>query len=224
MVGLKQCPAEVAMPVAVPFNLVALDEARARGEQTGTRITGKGSMLVNTVHVWAAYRQSKTIYEIELLLSECLARSPWPADTPTAALRLPSLCPILRNSHEDGVTNYVAATYDLLTGAETSGALELRLSLLTVDGDLWAPFSILHLARPTFSECVEAAAAEARVDRGGMAGRTGRADPHHPARIMPAAPWKRRVRGVSAQVLMAPDASRAAYQAGPRFWCAHARP
>jgi hypothetical protein len=34
---------------------------------------------------------SKTIYEIEPLLAECLRRSPWPAETPTAALRLPSL-------------------------------------------------------------------------------------------------------------------------------------
>jgi hypothetical protein len=162
-IGLKRCPAEVAMPVAVPLNLVALAEATARGEATGSYISSRGSMLVNTVHVWAAYRQSKTIYAIEPLLAECLARSLWPAETPTAALRLPSLCPVLSIPFDDGVTNHVAATYDLVTGAEESGALELRISLLTVDGDYWIPVSILHLTRPSLSECVEAAAAEARA-------------------------------------------------------------
>jgi hypothetical protein len=38
------------------------------------------------------------------------------------------------------------------------------LSLLTVDGDRWAPISLLHQTRPTLSECVEAAAAEARAN------------------------------------------------------------
>src|SRR5208283_3894003 len=93
-IGLKRCPPEIALPGGVPWNLVALDEARARGEQAGDRISIKGSLLVNTIHVWAAYRESKTIYQIEAALAECLARSEWPAATPTAALRLPSRCPV----------------------------------------------------------------------------------------------------------------------------------
>jgi hypothetical protein len=49
--------------------------------------------LVNTVHVWAAYREAETIFEIESMPAECLAWSPCPEGTSTAALRLPSLCP-----------------------------------------------------------------------------------------------------------------------------------
>jgi len=175
-IGLQHSPAEVALPVGVPFNLLALEEARARGELSSRTLSNRGTLKANTVHVWAAYRQSKTIYSIEPLLAECLARSPWPAETPAAALRLPSLCPVLAIPHDDRIShilaiphpcdssfNHVAATYDLLTGAETSGMLELRLSLLTVDGERWVPLSILHLARPTLSECVDAAAAEARI-------------------------------------------------------------
>jgi hypothetical protein len=150
-VGLKACPAEVALP----WNLVAAQEARARGERSGSSISNRDSILVNTVHVWAGYRQAKTIYEIEPRLAQCLARSPWPAETPTAALRLPSLCPVLAIPCEDGRINHVAASYDLPTGGEASGALALRLSLLTVDGDRWVPISLLHLARSTLSECVE---------------------------------------------------------------------
>jgi hypothetical protein len=141
-VGLKACPAEVALPVAVPWNLVAAREARARGERTGVYISNCDSIIVNTVQVWAGYRQAKTIYEIE---------------------PLPSLCPVLALPWEGGRVNHVAASYDLLTGAEAAGALELRLSLLTVDGDRWVPISLLHLTRPTLSECVEAAAVEARA-------------------------------------------------------------
>jgi hypothetical protein len=70
---------------------------------------------------------------------------------------------VLALPREEGRVNHVAASYDLLTGAEASGALELRLSLLTVDGDRWVPISLLHLTRPTLSECVEAVAAEARA-------------------------------------------------------------
>jgi hypothetical protein len=165
-IGLKSCPPEVALPGALTWNLVALREARARGERIGKYVSIQGSMLVNTVHTWAAYRQAKTIYEIEPALAQCLVRSPWPAETPTAALRLPSLCPVLSIPRQDGRINYVAATYDLLTGAEASGAFELRLSMLTVDGERWLPISLLHLARPTLSECVEAAAAEARAHGG----------------------------------------------------------
>jgi hypothetical protein len=51
------------------------------------------------------------------------------------------------------------AAYVLVTGAEDSGALELRISKF--ENDLWVPISILHLTRATLQECVEAA--EARV-------------------------------------------------------------
>ncbi len=85
---MARLPNEIVLPGAVAWNLVALGEARARGERTGSPISIEGSLLVNTSHVWAAYREGKTIYTIEPALADCLARSPWPDRTPTAALRL----------------------------------------------------------------------------------------------------------------------------------------
>ncbi|MGO9057091.1 MAG: hypothetical protein ACLQU2_06845 [Candidatus Binataceae bacterium] len=49
-----------------------------------------------------------------------------------------------------------------MTGAEESGALELRIS--KYEDDLWIAISILHLTRATLQECV--GAAEARVHGG----------------------------------------------------------
>jgi len=162
-IKLDRLPHEIVLPGAVAWNLVALEEARARGERTGSSISIEGSLLVNTVHVWAAYREAKTIYHIEPALADCLARSPWPDKTPAAALRLPSRCPVLALPWK-GDTIYLAAVYDLVTGAEESGALELRVS--KYEDDLWIPISILHLTRATLQECVEAAAAEARAHGG----------------------------------------------------------
>ena len=43
---------------------------RARGERTGeSRISVEGSLLVNTIHVWAAYREAKTIYYTRPLMT-----------------------------------------------------------------------------------------------------------------------------------------------------------
>jgi len=162
-IRLARLPNEIILPGAVAWNLAALQEARARGERTGSSISIEGSLLVNTIHVWAAYREGKTIYEIEPALAECLSRSPWPDRTPTAALRLPSRCPVLALPWK-GETIYLAAAYDLVTGAEESGALELRIS--KYEDDLWVPISILHLTRDDLRECVEAAAAEARAHGG----------------------------------------------------------
>ena len=162
-VGLKRCPAEVVLPLAVPWNLAALAEAQRRGEPIGRRLGASVSMLVNTVHVWAAYREAKTIYEVERPLAECLARSPWPEQTPAQALRLPSRCPLVAIAKDAGEPTYVAAVYDLLTGAEQSGALELRISEFASAAQWWIPICVLHLTWPTLSECLDAAAAEARL-------------------------------------------------------------
>jgi hypothetical protein len=160
--GLKRCPPEIALPWGVVWNRVTLDEARARVEQTRGEISVDGALLVNTIHVWAAYREAKTIYTIEPALAECLSRSPWPAATPTAALRLSSRCPILSIPRGD-TTIHLAATYDLVTGDELSGALELHIS--QYEDDLWVPQSVLQLTRETLSECV--AAADAAAARSG---------------------------------------------------------
>ncbi len=160
-IGLEKAPPEIALPGGVAWNLVALDEAHARGEETGSLVSVDGSLLVNTVHVWAAYRADKTIYEIEPALVECLSRSPWPDDTPTAAVRLPSRCPVLSIARGDS-TIHLAAVYDLVTGAEESGALELRIS--QYERDLWVPVCVLDLRGATLQECLAAADRKSRAN------------------------------------------------------------
>jgi hypothetical protein len=162
-IGLKECPEYVTLPCALMRDLIATQTPRALGEETGNYLSPKDSMLVNTVHVWAAYRQRKTIYEVDRPLGEWAATTPWPAETPTAALSLPSVCPVLAIRDKWGLEEYFAATYDLATGAEESGALELRLSARKWVREPWSPIWILDLGRPTLSECAEAAASEART-------------------------------------------------------------
>ena len=67
-IHLCRLPNEITLPGAVAWNLVALQEARARGERTGSSISVEGSLLVNTIHVWAGYREAKTIYTIDRAL------------------------------------------------------------------------------------------------------------------------------------------------------------
>jgi hypothetical protein len=158
-IRLGRAPAEVILPGSVPFNLAVVDDARARGEETDSWISADGSVLINTIHVWAAYRETKTLYEIEPALAECLSRSPWPERTPMAALRLPSRCPVLSIPRGDN-TIRIAATYDLVTRAAESGALELRIS--QYEDDLWVPICILDMREADLGVCVEAAARDAR--------------------------------------------------------------
>jgi hypothetical protein len=160
-IGLKRCPPEVALPLGVPWNLAALAEAQNGGKPLGARLGASNSMLVNTIHVWAACREAKNIYEIEPTLAECLARSPWPEQTPTQALRLPSRYPVLVIPRPEGDPSYVAAVYDLLTGEEHSGALELRISEFMKEAQWWVPICVLHLNHERLAECLDAAAAEA---------------------------------------------------------------
>jgi len=150
-IGLPRLPPEVLLPEAVPWNLLALREAESQGEPIGDRLSGDGTILANSVACWAAYREAKTLYRVEPLLAEALARTPWPDRIPTEALRLPSRCPVLSLPWQ-GQTIHVAAHYDLLTTAEASGRLELRLSGL--QGDVWPPLSILHLVGADLAACV----------------------------------------------------------------------
>lgn len=162
-IGLKSLPPEIVLPGAVPLNLILERSERTPSatSRPDTRIIAE-TLLANTVHIWAAYRSAKTIYEIEPALGECLSRSAWPQLTPTAALRLPSHCPVLCVSSGSSA-QYFAAVYDLLTDNEQSGALELRISQLK--DEFWFPISILHLNHDTLSQCADAAAADARTRR-----------------------------------------------------------
>ena len=87
-INLPRLPAEVILPGAVPWNLLALAEARARGEEIGDTLSTEGNPLAASVACWAAYREAKTIYHVDPALAECLAHTPWPEHVPAEALRL----------------------------------------------------------------------------------------------------------------------------------------
>ncbi|MBI4573011.1 MAG: hypothetical protein HY713_06955 [candidate division NC10 bacterium] len=161
-IGVRRLPAEVTLPGAIPWNLLATAEADARGEEVGPHLSTEGTILAHSVATWAAYREAKTIYHVEPLLAEALAHTPWPEQVPTEALRLPSRCPVLVLPWE-GQTLSVSAYYDLLTSREHTSELELRLGRL--EGGQWAPLSILHLIGEDLGACVRAAGA--RVEREG---------------------------------------------------------
>lgn len=162
-IGLPRLPAEVVLPGAVGWNLLALAEAEARGEAVGRSLSPEGTVLAHSVATWAAYRESKTLYRVEPALADCLARTPWPDHVPTEALRLPSRCPVLSLPWE-GATVHVSAYYDLRTGHEASGELELRLGHL--EGDRWCHLSILHLTEPVLGACVRAAGVQIETQGG----------------------------------------------------------
>jgi hypothetical protein len=179
--GLKQLPPEVALPGVLPLAFMATEEPQMNSQPAsgsfsssagGRRfisssgavlnVSNEDAILANTVHVWAAYRESKTLYEIEPPLVECLSHSPWPADTPTTALRLSSRCPVLAIPWHDEGPLYVAATYDLVNGGQESGSLVLRLSILSLDQHVWMAASALALIGSTLNDCIEAAVEQVR--------------------------------------------------------------
>lgn len=108
--------------------------------------------------VWAAYRDAKTIWRIDPRLLEALSGCPWPDETPMAAIRLPSRCPVLEWRGPYGPV-VVSVCYDLLTGQEGSGMLELRLQWL--QEDRWRNVAVLHTDAPTLSAALERAEAAA---------------------------------------------------------------
>lgn len=91
-IGLNRCPPEVALPLGVPWNLAVLAQAQKGDKLVGTRLGASNSMLVNTIHGWASYRQTKTIYEIEpplAAMSDALAMAGTNPDaSPAAAVTL----------------------------------------------------------------------------------------------------------------------------------------
>lgn len=149
--GLPRLPPEVTLPGAIPWNLLAQREAEARGEGDGDTLSREGMLLAQSVACWAAYREAKTLYRVEPVLAETLARTPWPDQVPTQALRLPSRCPVLSLPWR-GETATIGAYYDLLTGQEHLGGLELRLVLLEELN--WWPVTILHLVGDDLAACL----------------------------------------------------------------------
>lgn len=156
-IGLDRLPNEVVLPVAVPWNVVAVTEAKERGEEIGeggVKPSSSGNVLVGSLATWAAYREAKTFYRVDSLLADCLIKTPWPEHVPTAALRLPSRCPVLEIPWQGGIV-HIAVHYDLMTTQEETGQLELRIMQLS--GSYWLPISFLHLAGDTLQDCIKSA-------------------------------------------------------------------
>jgi len=108
--------------------------------------------------VWAAYRDAKTVWRIEPCLLDALSDCPWPDETPMTTIRLPSRCPVLEWQGPEGPV-VVSACYDLLTGQEATGKLELRLQRL--HENRWVPLAILYNDASTLSAVLEQAQAAA---------------------------------------------------------------
>jgi hypothetical protein len=143
-IGLKRCPAEVVLPTGAIWNVEPLLGLRSPMEQHDDFDFdwSAAELLARSVHFWAAYRESKIIYEVEPALAECLACSVWPESTPAAALRLPSRCPVLSIQRGD-ITVHVAAAYDLLSTDEKPDPLKLCIAELKGEG--WRPILGLEM-------------------------------------------------------------------------------
>ena len=148
---LHELPPEVVLPMPLVTTILRRRTDPSRFDAYAI------SMLTLSAHVWAAYRESKTIYEIEPSLLACLEGTPWPVETPTAALILRSRCPILSLPRKDKPTQYVAATYDYqVPNLNRPGLLILHLSFLT-DAALWASCGTLNLVGDDLAACARAA-------------------------------------------------------------------
>jgi hypothetical protein len=87
-------PTRLCCPAPWPGISLRSGRRGLRGGRTGSPISIEGSLLVNTTS-GPLTGKAKPSTPSEPALVDCLARSPWPDRTPTAALRLPSRCPVL---------------------------------------------------------------------------------------------------------------------------------
>lgn len=151
--NLSRLPPQVVCPGSLLLNWLTVTQP---GLSTLDQIAIAEDLLV-----WAAYRDAKTVWRIESCLFDALSDCPWPDETPMTAIRLPSRCPVLEWQGSEGPI-VVSACYDLLTGQEGTGKLELRLQWL--HEHRWVPLAILYNDAPTVSAALEQAQA-ASVDR-----------------------------------------------------------
>lgn len=148
--NLSRLPPQVVCPGSLLLNWLAITQP---GLSTLEQVAMAEDWLV-----WAAYRDAKTVWRIEPCLFEALSDCPWPDETPMTAIRLPSRCPVLEWQGPEGPI-VVSACYDLLTGQEGTGQLELRLQSL--QENRWLPLAILYNDAPTVSAALEQAQAAA---------------------------------------------------------------
>jgi hypothetical protein len=146
--NLPRLPPQVVCPGSLLLNWLAVTHPSLSAlEQIA---------MADDLLVWAAYRDAKTVWRIEPCLLDALSDCPWPDETPMTAIRLPSRCPVLEWQGSEGPV-VVSACYDLLTGQEETGKLELRLQSL--HEHRWLPLAILYNDASTVSAALEQAQA-----------------------------------------------------------------
>ena len=142
--NLPRLPPQVVCPGGLLLNWLAVT-------QPGLSDLDQIAMTEDLL-VWAAYRDAKTVWRIEPCLLDALSDCPWPDETPMTAIRLPSRCPVLEWQGPEGPI-VISACYDLLTGQEETGKLELRLQWL--HEHRWRPLAILYADAPTLSAALD---------------------------------------------------------------------
>ena len=106
---------------------------------------------------FSAYARTRHTYHVTEELWNELSEMEWPSSTPARALKhLPLPAFAMRTPEDDIYT----VCYDLLSGEEDSGELELRVGMLMRDGRI-RPETVLHLGHPdkdlTVDEAVDSA-------------------------------------------------------------------
>lgn len=161
--GITAWPPGVVLSMAVPATLAVIAQRRLYPNEPRGPVIPLFRDYSNTMHVWAAYRESKSIYQVEPYLIECLARTPWPDSVPVEAIGLTSYCPILEFQWQ-GQKIYIAATYDVVP--EVDGSVSINISRFIppvpdtdpelLDGQpLWQSLSAIMLVRNTLRESIE---------------------------------------------------------------------
>jgi hypothetical protein len=153
IVGLESLPGEVILPSRLARNLIKAAESSERNEEEQTEIANWAYPLANTFHVWAAYRESKTIFEINPVPFGPATFPDFPERVLTRELRLLSHCPVFSMKDEENKRIFFAATYDLLLHDKGSFSLVLQFSSYS-DG-FWLPLSSLLLSGETLKQCME---------------------------------------------------------------------
>jgi len=141
---LSPFPPEVLLPVTIPYHF--LNKRCPNALLNDPELIATRSQLAGQISLWAAYRKTKAIYQIDPYLANCLSRTPWPDYVPTAALRLPRRAIILDFTWSDS-TAYIGAHYDWAFVDFKPAYLALILHELTPQG--WSLLSMLDLRQPT---------------------------------------------------------------------------
>ncbi|MDO8432295.1 MAG: hypothetical protein Q7S58_07780 [Candidatus Binatus sp.] len=153
--GIDEIPPEITLYTGAAASVVMASDFDPKDPE---------SLCTHKVNIyslvcWAGWRESKPVYSIEPALAQCLSNTPWPEQTPLAALRLPSRFPVLvfpKAADSDRPTA-VGIRYDIETGDDGKNALEMRFNFLEAAvAPAWIQFGTLRLTGATLGECFQA--------------------------------------------------------------------